>query len=326
MLEKSEQKVSVIVLNWNNYDIIEQCLDSLLHQSHKNLEIIVVDNGSTDGSMEIIQSRYPQIILLPQAKNLGFAGGVNRGIEQASGEYIALLNSDAVADSHWIQNLLEGIQDVEVVWSCASKMLDYFDKAKIDSAGIRIFRTGRATDRGHCEQDIGQYDSREEIFGPCAGAALYRRQIIEGLGGFDEDFFAYLEDVDLAWRAQMEGFKTIYCPKAVVYHIRSKSTSKTSSFQRYYGARNRILIVLKNMPFLQLSINLPFIFFFEFLSVLYDSVKYRDFAQIKGKFDAVKTIFKIMKKRRVDWNKQYKSRLMESPIKQLVYEIQRVLR
>ncbi len=321
---KTSEKVSVVILNWNNYDVIGKCLDSVLRQSYKNLEVIVVDNASRDGSREMIQSRYPRIILLPQAKNLGFAGGVNRGIESATGDYIALLNSDAVADPDWIANLLDGMLGEAVVGACASKMLDFYDKKKIDSAGIRIFTTGRASDRGYGELDVGQYDCQEEIFGASAGAAMYRTRVFEEIGGLDEEFFVYLEDVDLAWRMRNAGFKTLYCPKAVVYHIRSYSTSKTSRVQRYYGARNRVLLLLKNMPRIQLIANLPFIMLFEAASVLHDTVKYQDFSQVKGKWDAMRRYFKIRKRWRRNCKKSLNIRLMESPIKQLVFEIQRL--
>lgn len=320
------QKVSVIVLNWNNLEIIEMCLDSLLAQTYDNLEIVVVDNASTDGSLQFIREKYPQVVVSPQSKNLGFAGGVNRGIEKSSGEYVALLNSDAQADPNWISMLLVSMLQGDRVAACGSKMLDYSDRKVIDSTGIRMFSSGRATDRGYGEIDVGQYDQMEEIFGACGGAVLFDKRVIQSLGGFDENFFVYLEDVDLAWRLRNAGYKTLYCPEAIVYHMRSRSTSKTSFTQRFYGGRNRILILLKNMPVRQLLANFPIIFLFELTSVVYDLLRYRDFAQFRGKLDAFRNYSKFMSYRKGLPLCQDAQELIDSAMSQLIFEMKRFLR
>jgi GT2 family glycosyltransferase len=166
-------------------------------------------------------------------------------------------------------------------------MLNYYQPNMIDSTGIRIFTTFSVTDRGRGEIDRGQYGEVKEIFGACAGAALYNSKMLAEVGLFDEGFFAYLEDVDLAWRSHLAGWKCMYVPTAIVYHVHSATGGHKSSFSRYMGSRNRIWCIIKNASFRNLIYTIPLIFIWDFVDNLYSIVKYRDLAQLRGKINAL---------------------------------------
>ena len=206
-------RISVVVLNFNGKQYLHDCLSSLALQTCMDFEVIVVDNGSSDGSVEYLRGNFPWVKVVRNEENLGFAEGTNSGIREAKGDLILTLNNDTKADKDFIKRLIEPMSETKV-GMCASKML--FPDGRINSAGICISRSGAAWDRGMFEPDTGQYNQEEEVFGPCAGAALYRKEMLEEIGLFDEDFFLYMEDVDLAFRGRLAGWKCIYVPEAVV--------------------------------------------------------------------------------------------------------------
>ncbi len=250
--------VSIIILNWNGKQYLETCLSSLLRQTYSDIELILVDNGSSDGSVELVKSKYPGVIIVQHHKNLGFAVGVNSGILASSGKYIATINNDAEADKEWIASLVRVIGSDPDIGSCASKLLRYYERDTIDSAGIVIYQNGNAYDRGGQEKDIGQYDSQEEVFGACAGAALYRKEMLDETGLFDEGYFAYFEDVDLSFRMQLFGWKCIFVPDAVVYHIHSATSKEQSPFKIFYFERNKLWNMWKYFPVKLLMLQLPY--------------------------------------------------------------------
>jgi GT2 family glycosyltransferase len=176
-------------------DFLESCISSLTEQTYKNFEIVFVDNGSSDGSVGFIQEHYPRVRIVETGKNLGFAGGINAGIRVARGEFILTLNNDTRADPHFLEEIRKPFLQDPKTGMCGSKMV--FPDGRINSTGICISRSGAAWDRGIYEPDTEQYETSEMIFGPCAGAALYRRSLLDEVGLFDEDFFMYMEDVDL---------------------------------------------------------------------------------------------------------------------------------
>jgi GT2 family glycosyltransferase len=244
--------VSVVVLNWNGLDLIGQCLDALLAQSYKKFEIIVVENGSTDGSVEFLKKHYPQIRLLLQPKNLGFDGGVNVGIRMSDCEYIALLNNDAIAEPDWLSYLVKTLESQPKAAACTSKMLRQLPDGSaetFDSTGDYYTIWGRAETRGRDVRDTGQYDEAESVFGASGGATLFRRSAIAKVGLFDEEFFAYYEDVDWSFRARHCGYDIYYEPRAVVRHqIGATSGGGTSPFTRYHFTKNQWYVYIKNMP------------------------------------------------------------------------------
>ncbi|CAG0971146.1 N-acetylglucosaminyl-diphospho-decaprenol L-rhamnosyltransferase [Methanosarcinales archaeon] len=259
--------VSIIVLNWNGKQYLETCLSSLVRQTYKNIEIIFVDNGSSDGSIDFVRNEFPGVVILGHAANLGFAEGVNSGIRISGGEFIATINNDAQADDNWIKSLVEVMESDPGIGCCGSKMLRYYARNIIDSAGIVIYQNGNAYDRGREEKDTGQYDIMEEIFGPCAGAALYRREMLDEIGLFDKEYFAYFEDVDISFRMHLSGWKCIFVPDAIVYHMHSATAKSSSPFKIFFIERNKLWNMWKYFPVKMLLIQLPFtnIYYFRYL-------------------------------------------------------------
>jgi GT2 family glycosyltransferase len=249
---------SAIILNWNGNGYVEEAISSLLRQDYPNLEIIVVDNGSTDGSFEFIKDKFmTKIKLIGRNKNTGFAEGNNFGIQLSKGKYILLLNNDAVAEKDWIAELVKTAEEYPNVGMCASKVLNYFARDNIDTVGHLIYRDGLNRGRGRLEKDAGQYDKLEGVFFPSGAAALYRKAMLDEIGLFDEDFFAYGEDADIGIRGRLAGWKCIYVHRAVVYHRYSGSTSAYSPLKAFLVERNRTWVALKNFPFSILLLN-PF--------------------------------------------------------------------
>lgn len=262
--------VSVIVINYNGKEFLKDCLESVYGQTYHNFDLIVVDNGSTDGSVQFIKEKFPDTIFIENKENLGFAMANNQGIEISKGKYIALLNNDTVVDRDWLKNLVtaaESSSENTGMW--ADKILSLENPHIIDSVGgLIISNDGIAKGRGRLERDIGQYDREEEVFIPSACAALYRKRMFDEVGLFDEDFFAYCEDTDLGLRARLEGWKTISAPKAVVYHHYSGTTGKYTSIKAYLVERNHIWLAIKNFPLSKLLF-LPLYTFWRYLMQVY---------------------------------------------------------
>jgi GT2 family glycosyltransferase len=212
-------KIAVVIPNWNGKDKIAKCLDSLSAQSMVS-QIIVVENGSTDGSLEFINTHYPGVDLVVNKKNLGFAGGVNSGIRYAiddNCDFVALFNNDAIADKDWLRYLVEATEKDGKVGVVTCKFMD-IDGKHLDSTGDQYTNWGLPYPRGRGEPVNDSYDDQIDIFAASGGASLYKVKMFKDIGLFDEDFFAYYEDVDLSFRAQLAGWKIRYCPKAIAYH------------------------------------------------------------------------------------------------------------
>lgn len=241
--------VSVIVVNWNGVAFLPDCLASLEKQTWKNLEFIVVDNGSTDGSVEYIQSwiaRVPNAQAVSLSRNSGFCEGNNLGFAKARGEWIALLNNDAVAEPNWIEALVQRGDPASKIGMLGGKILFAEPGNVIDKAGHLIYWDGQNRGRGTMEADTGQYERDEEILWPDACAALYHRRLFEETGGFDESFFAFGDDADLGMRARLLGWKAWYIPKAVVHHRHSATAGAYSPLKVMLVERNRLLLAIKN--------------------------------------------------------------------------------
>lgn len=248
-MAKSSNKTAIVIPNWNGADLLRECLDSLLVQSQK-ISIIVVDNGSVDDSLTILESYGSKITTLEEPKNLGFAGGVNVGIQyalDANFDYIGLLNNDAAADRNWAKELISVLDSNPEVGITTSKIL-IGDTGKLDSTGDWYTTTGMPFPRGRDELDKGQYDKLVNVFGASGGASLYRADLLRDVGLFDEDFFAYYEDVDISFRAQLFGWKVTYNPKALVYHKLSATSSKHGYFAIRQSAKNFWYLYVKNLP------------------------------------------------------------------------------
>jgi GT2 family glycosyltransferase len=218
--------VSVVIPTWNGRTMLDVALESLERQSLAPLEVIVVDNGSTDGTAEHVRERWPEVDIVALAENVGFAAGVNRGLERVRGEFVALINNDVELHPDCLEELAGGLTRDSGAASAASKMLRFDDRTVIDATGDTMRWSGVALQRGQGERDHGQYDRAERVFSACAGAALYRRAAFAEVGPFDEGFFAYLEDVDWGFRAQLLGHGCAYVPTAIAYHVGSASTRR----------------------------------------------------------------------------------------------------
>ena len=269
MIEK--KSTAVIIPNYNGLKFMEVCMDALKKQSFRGFYVIIVDNGSTDGSVEYIEKlreeKLAEAILLPE--NTGFSGAVNTGIEKASrdgAKYAVLLNNDTEAFPDYLEKLIECIEKDERIFSVSPLMIQYHNRELIDDAGdgYNLLGWGFQMGVGHRTEEA-KYSREREVFSACAGAAAYRIELLEKIRlsegeYFDREHFAYLEDIDLGYRARLYGYKNLYCPSSRIYHIGSgTSGSKYNSFKVRLAARNNIWLCFKNMPLLQLIINLPFL-------------------------------------------------------------------
>ncbi len=237
--------LSVIIPNWNGRKLLGACLDSLRRQTQTGLEVIVVENGSVDGSSQFIKENYPEVRLLEQEVNLGFAGGVNRGIRQARGQRIGLLNNDAVVEPNWAEEMIRGLKEADII---QSKILQSDDHTKIDTTGDFMSKWGLPYPRGRNQTDNSEPKTISPIFSACGGSVVYRRRVFETVGLFDEAFFAYLEDVDLSFRARLAGFKVAINPLAITYHHVGATAKQMGSFPRYHYIKNSFYLFYKNFP------------------------------------------------------------------------------
>ena len=242
----TDGKFSVVIPNWNGRQFLKTCLNSLRAQTYDDVEIIVVDNGSSDGSRTFIAEFYPEVRLIALKQNRGFTGACNLGMEAATGENIALLNNDTELDRGWARSIVDAFRRRPEVGIIASKMLLFDQRDHFHTAGDFFHIDGSAGNRGAWQKDVGQFDREEYVFGACGGSAAYRRSMLDQIGLLDDDFFFLLEDVDLSWRAQLAGYKVLYLPGAVVYHHLSATGGGVTA--SYHDGRNGIWLLAKNMP------------------------------------------------------------------------------
>ncbi len=237
---------SVIIPNWNGAHHLPVCLNALRVQTYPRLEVIVVDNGSTDGSQALIEGQYPEVRLLALDRNLGLTGGNNAGFRAARGEILISLNNDTEADAGFVEALVMALLEHSEAGMAACKMLLFDRRDHIHSAGDGYGVDGIPFNRGVWQRDEGQFDGPGWIFGGCGGAVAYRRTMLEEVGLFDESLFMYCEDVDLNWRVQLAGWKCWYAPDAVVYH--KLSATGAGPIASFYTGRNTLWVLAKNYP------------------------------------------------------------------------------
>lgn len=293
----SEITVSVIVLNWNGERLLSACLRSIREQTLPGIETILVDNGSTDGSLALVAAHFPEVRIIALRTNLGFSAGNNAGIRNARGRYVALLNNDAQADPRWIEELVHALEQRPEVASCASKILRQGENSIADACGDFYTSEGIPGKIGHLES-ADRYNESREVFGACAGAALYRRALLDQLGGFDEDFFIVHEDNDLSFRFRLHGYRCVYVPTAVVYHLLSASIGYLSDTAVYYAQRNMEFIFFKNMPTVLLLKYLPLHVVTNLLLFARYILHGQARVFLKAKLDALAMMPKMLSKRR----------------------------
>ncbi|MCM3747648.1 glycosyltransferase family 2 protein [Paenibacillus pasadenensis] len=251
--------VTIVIPNFNGEQYIETCLDSLNQQIYKDFDVIFVDNGSSDCSLTLIRKKYSEVKIVELDKNLGFSAAVNLGIKLSRSKYVVLLNTDTKALDNWLEELVGEMERQPDAFSCSSKMLQYNHPDLIDDAGDEFTAFGFAYQAGHGKSS-NLYTECRKVFSACAGAAIYRREFFDEIGYFDERFFAYMEDVDLGFRARVLGYENIYCPTAIIYHIGSATSGGgINSFKLRLTGRNTIFLLKKNMPLLLIALNIPFL-------------------------------------------------------------------
>lgn len=314
--------VSVIIPNYNGEEHLKECLDSLKNQSFNNFEVIVVDNNSSDNSVEIISNEYSYVKLIKMKNNTGFSKAVNAGIKYAlnnkSTEYFVLLNNDIKCDKDFINELINGFTEPDT-GSVASKMLNYFNPEIIDDAGDFINKRGLPTARGNKKKDSPEFNKEKFIFSACAGAAAYRREVFETVGLFDEDFFAYFEDIDLGFRMQLLEYKCFYNPRAVCYHKRGATFSSQGELTTMLCEKNLVSLRIKNYPF-SLLLKYQLIFFFSRIVRYYRFRRDYSFKifvyALKGYLKGLSEIPKSLKKRNaVQKNRKLDSKQIENLLK-----------
>jgi GT2 family glycosyltransferase len=239
--------VSVIIPNWNGRRHLATCLDALRAQTFDDFEVIVADNGSTDGSQELIHEQYPEVIVLPLGENRGFTGACIAGYAASRGAYVVLLNNDTEAEPGWLAAIVGAFEAQPEVGIIAGKLLLFDDRRCFHAAGDYYRTDGLPGNRGIWQEDVGQYDQTEPVFGACGAAAAYRRTMLEQIGFLDDAFFFSCEDVDLAWRAHLAGWQVLYVPSAVVYH-KLKASGGSGATSSYYDGRNFLYLIWKNYP------------------------------------------------------------------------------
>lgn len=251
-------KTTVVIPNYNGKNFLENCLNSAT-KSTVCVSIIVVDNGSDDGSLELLAQEFPKVKVIPFSENRGFCSAVNAGIEAAKTPYVFLLNNDTTIEPDCIERLEQAMERDGRIFSVGAKMLSMHNPEILDGAGdlYSAFGWAYAIGKG---KSAARYAKPMKVFSNSAGAALYRKDMLEKTGLFDENHFAYLEDVDIGYRGRIEGFWNVTEPSAIVYHAGSGSTgSRYNAFKVRHSARNNVYLIYKNMPFFQLVLNLPFL-------------------------------------------------------------------
>jgi GT2 family glycosyltransferase len=306
-------KVSVIILTWNGRAYLDECLGSLAAQTFRDFETIMVDNGSSDGSAEYVRSTFPWVRLLELPENVGFADGNSRGLALAQGAYIVTLNNDTKVDPDFLAELVCVAEDDTRIGMVAARMRNYYLPERIDAAGLKIGSNGLGYNIGIGEIDDSSYDS-VPLFGPCGGAALYRRDMLDEIDFFDPDFFAYYEDFDLAWRGRLAGWKALGAPQALVYHIHSATGGEMSRFKVYQTHRNKWYVIIKNWPLGLLLKRLPVILFFDAAALFLAVLKGRGGVALRARLDVVKNLGRLLAKRR---EVQARSELSTREIEQL---------
>ena len=291
-------KVCVIIPNLNGLRFLESCLESLTNQDFSDFSVVVVDNGSTDGSVEFVQAYDPSVELVRLPRNEGFSFAVNRGIEVSESEYVALLNNDARPDARWLGHLVKALDDHPAVDFCASKILCYDRREIIDTAGDGYATAGFFFKRGWGQEATGRYDTPEFVFSANGAGAIYRRSLFEDVGLFDEDFFAYGEDVDLGFRAQLRGHRCLYVPTAIVYHRGGSTAGVDSDLSVYLGHRNRSYVLIKDMPGPLICKHLSPILCFSVLIFLIHLIRGPRWAFLQAKVDVLRNFGRMYRKRR----------------------------
>jgi GT2 family glycosyltransferase len=312
---------AIVIVSWNGRRYLKDCFETLAAQRNKNFKVIFVDNGSKDDSVDFVEKNYPETEIIKLEKNTGFCFGNNTGIKRALEDknikYAIVLNNDTKLDENYVQSLASCAERYPDAGSIQPKVVNFFEKGKIDCAGIYISRDGTAHNRGYGE-NAEKYEDKREIFGANGTASLFTREALEKTKFedgeyFDNSHFAFYEDVDLAWRIRSIGLKSYYCPSAIAHHVHSGTAGRSSLLKAYHLHRNYFFTVIKNYPCRLLPKTL-FFRFFEYLRLVYNAISGKkresEYTGEAGKtkvakiilrawWDVAKNLPKMMEKRRI---------------------------
>jgi hypothetical protein len=260
-------RTTIVIPNWNGRYFLGPCLSTLREQVDKDFRVVVVDNGSTDGSTALVEEQFPEVQLIRFEQNRGFAAAVNAGIDAADTPYVAFLNNDCEPEPSWLQELVACLDRHPHAAATTSKLIRANEPGVIDGAGDILSSYFRAYARGRGERDGGQYDREVRVFGASGAASLWRRAVFGSIGTFDEDFFAYYEDVDLSFRARLSGYELWYAPRAIARHHGAGTSRRAGEFAYFYSVRNRWAMIVKDVPGRLLALNLPRLLLSESLTI-----------------------------------------------------------
>lgn len=289
--------VAVIVVNWNGRAYLDKCLSALRAQTYRAVEIVLVDNASMDDSVGFVLRQFPEVKLIQLDQNVGFAAGNNAGIRAIHSDYVALINNDAYAEPDWLAKMIDAAEQQPTVGMIACKVLFDDDPRVINSAGLVMDWAGFCWDWRGGQLDQPAETAVEEILGPSGAAALYRRAMLDEIGLFDEDFFMYAEDADLNWRAQRAGWTCLYVPTARVRHVASATSIEGSRFKAYHLGRNKIWLLIKNVPVGRYLAWWPILIAYDLIAVVWGLIVRRDTAAVAGRWAALRGLRRMWRKR-----------------------------
>jgi GT2 family glycosyltransferase len=298
---RKKLKVAVLVINYNGKHYLRECLESLKNQTYSNYDVYVVDNGSVDGSVEYVKGYFPWVKIIAFKENLGFAKAYNEAIKIVDADLIALLNNDTQVDRRWLQELVSAILEDELIAAVGSKILLYDNPQLLNHAGAKITPIGGGFDIGLYDEDCEKYNVKKYVGAACGAAMLVRKDFFLKIKGFDEDFFAYFEDVDFCWRAWLYGHKVIYNPSSVVYHKFSGSWGRKNPYKIFLGQRNKLMAIIKNFELRNMFIGLMILPIYDLFEVIDRGFLRKDIRLIKAKFmgyiETIRNLQQIVQKR-----------------------------
>jgi GT2 family glycosyltransferase len=300
----SKKYVSVILVNWNGKKYLTEVLPTLYRQTYAPLEIIVVDNASTDGTADYIETEHPNVLLIKNPENYGFCKANNQGIRLSKGGYVLIMNPDVQLREDFIEKMVQAMEREEKIGIVSGKLFREKERTILDTTGIVLKKNRRAIDRGQGESDGARYNQIEEIFGASGAACLYRREMLEAVKFreeyLDELFFAYKEDVDLSWRARLLGWKCLYTPYAIGYHDRTWFQGNRKQVPRWirrHSLKNRYLMLIKNDRWSEIRSCLKDFLWYELKSLIY--ILFREPHLFKALFDVIRLLPQVLEKRKV---------------------------
>ncbi len=297
------KNVAVLVINYNGKKYLDSCLKSLQSQTYKDFEVYLIDNGSSDGSVEYVRRNFPEVKIIKFDTNLGFAKAYNIAVNMVETKYVVFLNNDTIVDKEWLKNLYDEIVKDENIFAVGSKILLMDDKNRLHNAGSKIAPWGGGYDIGFLDYDRKCYNVKREVGAVCGASMIVRRDLFQKIGGFDDSFFAYFEDVDLCWRAWIYGYKVIYNPKSIVYHKLGGTWGRFENPRKiYFSTRNRLFTLIKNFKSLSdilkgILLSLPL----DFLRVMFslrNGNGHISYAILKAYYNVISHLRDLFKKRR----------------------------